>query len=70
MVVQGYGNIKLKMNDLQDNTNILTVINVSWTPKLGHNLLSTIPLAKNSIEVFLRKIVSLQRLLLITRYLV
>ena len=29
---------------------------VSWAPSLGHNLLSTIPLAKKGIEVFLRQI--------------
>ena len=43
------------MSDLKGNTNTLTVTNVSWAPKLGHNLLSTIPLAKKGVEVFLRK---------------
>ncbi len=41
---------------ISGNVNTLTVTNVSWTPELGHNLLSTIPLAKKSFKVFLRKL--------------
>ena len=47
-----YGNVNLKMSKLKDNINILTVTNISWASKLGHNLLSTILLAKKEIEVF------------------
>lgn len=43
------------MSDLKDNTNILTVINVSWIPELSHNLLNTILLARKDIEMFFRK---------------
>ncbi len=28
---------------------------MSWTPELGHNFLNNIPLARNGVEVFLRK---------------
>ena len=39
-----------------DNSiNIFTVKNVSWAPDLGHNLLSTIPLAIKGVEVFMRQ---------------
>ncbi len=41
---------------MSDNVNILTVTYVSLAPELGHNLLSTIPLAKKGFEVFLRKL--------------
>lgn len=45
----------MRINDHQDNINTLTVTNVSWVPKLEHNLLSTIFLAKKDVEMFLRK---------------
>ena len=44
------------MCDISGNVNTLTVTNVSWAPELGHNLLSTIPLAKKGFELFLRKL--------------
>ncbi len=44
------------MSDLKGNINILTVTHVSCAPKLGHHLLSTIPLARKSIKVFLGKV--------------
>ncbi len=43
------------MSDLKSNINTLTVTNVSWAPRLGHNLLSTIPLVRKGIEVLFRK---------------
>ena len=55
IAAHGYGNIDLRMNDLTGNVNTLTVTNVSWAPELGHNLLSTIPLARKGVEVCLRK---------------
>ncbi len=50
-----YGNVDLRMSDHQGNINTLTITNVSWASKLGQNLLSTIPLARKSVEVCLRK---------------
>ncbi len=41
---------------MSGKVNTLTVTNMSWTSELGHNLLSTIPLAKKCFEVFLRKL--------------
>ena len=44
------------MCDIGGNVNTLTVTNVTLALELGHNLLSTISLAKKSFEVFLRKL--------------
>ncbi len=55
IIAHRYCNVILRMFDMSDNFNTLTVSNVSWTPELGHNLLSTLLLAKKGIEVFLRK---------------
>ncbi len=55
ILAHGYGNVDLGMSDFKVNINTLTLTNVSWAPELGHNLLSTIPLARKGIEVFLRK---------------
>lgn len=33
-----------------------TIKKVSWAPSLGHNLLSTIPLTRKGVEVFLRQL--------------
>ncbi len=41
---------------MSGNVNAETVTNVNGAPKLGHNLLSTIFLAKKGFEVFLRKL--------------
>ena len=43
------------MIDLTHNVNTLTVTNMSWVPKLDHNLLNTILLARKCVEVCLRK---------------
>lgn len=51
----GYGDVILQLQLLDKMINTLTVSNVSWAPDLGHNLLSTIPLARKGIEVFLRR---------------
>ena len=56
IIAYGYGNVIFRICDISGNVNTLTVTNVSWAPELGHNLLSTIPLAKKSFEVFLRKL--------------
>ncbi len=53
IIAHGYGNVILRMCDISGNVNTLTVTNVSWAPELGHNLLSTIPLAKKGFEMFL-----------------
>ena len=55
IVAHGYGNVNLRMSDLEGNINTLTVTHVSWAPELGQNLLSTIPSARLGIEVFLKK---------------
>lgn len=49
------GNIYLKISDLKDIVNTLTVTHISYTLKLRYNLLSTILIAKKNIKVFLRK---------------
>ena len=52
----GYGDVVLNMVQQDKNINVLTVKNISWALDLGHNLLSTILLAIEGDEVFLRKI--------------
>lgn len=42
--------------------NTLRVTNISWALDLGHNLLSTISLAKKKIEVFLKRTGQLSKL--------
>ena len=55
IIVRGYGDVILQLQ-LSDRTiNTLTVFNVSWAFKLGHNILSTISLSQKGIEVFLRR---------------
>ncbi len=56
IIAHGYGNVILRMCDMSGNVNTLTVTNESWASELGHNLLSTIPLAKKGFKVFLRKL--------------
>ncbi len=55
VTAQGYGEVILQLQLSDRKVNTLTVSNVSWAPDLGHNLLSTILLAKKGIEVFLRR---------------
>ena len=55
IAANGYGNVDLRLSDYDDNITILTVTNMSWALQLDHNLLSTILLAKKSIDVSLRK---------------
>lgn len=43
------------MSNLKANINILTSIHVNEISKLSHNLLSIIPLAKNNVELLLKK---------------
>lgn len=47
--------MNLRISDLKDIINILTVTNMGWALELRHNLLTTIYLATKSIKVFLRK---------------
>ena len=49
------GKIILQLQLLDEKVNTLKVTNVSWSPDLGHNLLSTISFVKKRIEVFLRR---------------
>lgn len=51
------------MSDYQDNTNILTVIWISLVLELDHNLLSTILLVKKYVEVFLKKVDQLSKII-------
>ncbi len=55
VIAHGYGDVILQYQSLDGTINTLTVSNVSCAPDLGHNLLSTIPLAKKGIEIFLRR---------------
>ena len=56
IVAHGYGNINLRMSELKGNINTLKVTYVSWVPKLGHNLLSSMNLARKGVEIFLKKV--------------
>ena len=56
IAAHGYGNVDLRMSDLKGNSNTLTITNISWALDLSHNLLSSIPLAKKGVKVFLKKI--------------
>lgn len=55
ITAHGYGNVELRIIDLTNIINTLTVTNISWAPELDHNLLTTIPLPKKSVKMFLRK---------------
>lgn len=55
IIVHDYDNLKLKISDLKDNINTLTITNIKWKSKLGQNLLRIIFLAKKSVQMFLRK---------------
>ena len=55
IVAHSFDNVDLIMSDLNGNIDSLIVTNLSQVPELGHNLLSTILLARKGIEVFLRK---------------
>lgn len=55
IIAHNYSNIELKIDNSKNNMNILTITNVSWAPELSHNLLSTIFLAKKSIEIIFKK---------------
>ena len=55
LIAHGYGNVVLRLAHLDGSEVIWTIKKVSWAPSLGHNLLSTIPLSKKRVEVFLRQ---------------
>lgn len=55
VTTRGYKEVILQLQLSDGTVNTLIVSNVSWAPDLGHNLLSTIPLAKKRIQVFLRR---------------
>ena len=49
------GHSKVKIDLKGPNSNIDVVMeNIIWCPDLGHNLLSTIPLSRRGVEIFLR----------------
>ena len=50
-----YGNINLRMTDCTGNIHTSTITNMSWRSELDYNLLSTILLARKSVEVSLKK---------------
>ena len=56
LAAHGYGDVVLHLAHPDGLEVIWTIKKVSWAPSLGHNLLSTIPLAKKGVEVFLRQI--------------
>ena len=55
LTAYGYGDVILHLAHPDGSEVIWTIKKVSWAPSLGHNLLSTIPLAKKGVEVFLRQ---------------
>ena len=56
LTAHGYGDVVLRLAHPDGSEVIWTIKKVSWAPSLGHNLLSTIPLAKKGVEVLLRQI--------------
>lgn len=64
IVVYNYGNIHLRMIDLIGNVNTLTGFYMSWAPVLGHNLLSTIALARKCVKVCLEKAGQLSKIII------
>ena len=56
LAAHGYGDVDLRLAHPDGSEIIWTIKKVSWAPSLGHNLLSTIPLAKKGVEGFLRQI--------------
>ena len=55
LTAHGYGDVVLRLAHPDGPEVIWTIKKVSWAPSLGHNLLSTIPLARKGVEVFLRQ---------------
>ena len=53
--MHGYGEVILQLQLLDGTANTFMVTNVRLATDLGHNLLSTILLAKKGIKLFLRK---------------
>ena len=51
----GYGDVVLNLIHHNKAINVFTIQKVSWTPALGHNLLSTILLALKGVEIHLKK---------------
>ena len=56
LAAYGYGDVVLCLAHLDGSEVIWTIKKVSWAPSIGHNFLSTIPLAKKGVEVFLRQV--------------
>ena len=56
IIPHGYSSVILRMYHKSGNVNTLSLTNVSYVPKLGHNLFSIIPLAKKGFEAILRKL--------------
>lgn len=55
IAAHSYNNVDLRISDLKDNINILTVIYMSWALELNHNLLNTILLVKKGVKIILKK---------------
>ncbi len=56
LAAHGYGDVVLCFANPDGSEVISTIKKVSLAPSLEHNLLSTIPLAKKRVEVFLPKV--------------
>ena len=55
LTAHGYGDVVLRLAHPDGSEVIWTIKKVSWAPSLGHNLLSTIPLSKKGVKVFLQQ---------------
>ncbi len=53
LTADGYGDVVLRLAHPDDSEVIWTIKKVSWAPSLGHNPLSTIPIVRKEVEVFL-----------------
>ncbi len=56
LAAHSYGDVLLCLAHPDGSEVIWTIKKVSFAPSLGYNLLSTIPLAKKGVEVFLRQV--------------
>ncbi len=55
LTANGYRNVMLSLAHPDGSEVTWTINKVSWAPSLGHNHLSTIPLDRKGVEVFLQQ---------------